>query len=127
MSAHARPPQPNRVDGEFGRVMSDADAHPALIVGQVIDPIGNRFPEGGVPNVMHADRAGLPVRPPRAAAVLETATNSFFLVSTEIAGSPCCWHVVIPPRSPRHSRARVPPPPPIATAPLIKIRWDGPI
>src|SRR5882672_477400 len=55
MPAHARPPQPNRVDGKFRRVMVDADADPAFVIRKVVDAIGNGLAERGVEKIMDAD------------------------------------------------------------------------
>ena len=63
-------------------------AHPAGVVGDVVDVVGNRTSEFGNDEVMHADF----FRPTLSAAIglafLKSPTSSFFLVSTEIAGSP---------------------------------------
>jgi hypothetical protein len=83
------PPQANRIDGKFRRVMVDPHADPPFVVGEIVDAIGDRLPEGGIEKIMDADREGLPVGPPFAPAVLKIPTNSFFFVSTEIAGWLC--------------------------------------
>ena len=79
MAAHPRPPPPNRVDRKLGGVMVDADADPAFIIGEVVDPIGDRFAELAVEKVMDADRDRLPVRPPFATAILEVADQFLLL------------------------------------------------
>src|SRR5438552_830987 len=39
--AHLRPPAADAGCRECGRVMVDADTHPAFIAGQIIDTVGN--------------------------------------------------------------------------------------
>src|SRR5258708_37066796 len=56
MAAHTSPPQPDRVDGKFRRVMVDADADPALVIREVVDAIGNGLAERGVEKIMNPDR-----------------------------------------------------------------------
>jgi hypothetical protein len=44
--------------------MVDADADPAFVVGEVVDPIGDRLAEFAIEKIVDADRDGLPVGPP---------------------------------------------------------------
>ena len=71
--------------GELGRVVVDAHADPAFVVGQVVDAVGNRLAQFLVRKVVDADffaarPCGCHSRP----AFLKSPTNSFFFVSTEI-------------------------------------------
>src|SRR5271166_5153483 len=43
--AHFPPPAPNAFDGEFGRVVIDPNAHPALIGSDIVDPVGRHLAE----------------------------------------------------------------------------------
>ena len=60
--------------------------------GNVIDAIGRHLAEFRVDEIMDANLSGLPSgchsRPP----FLKSPTSSFFLVSTEITGSPAAWN-----------------------------------
>src|SRR3954462_7568856 len=84
-------PGPDGVDRELGRVMVDAQAHPAAVVQRIVDPVRRHLAQGLVREVVHVDRLGRAFRPVVAAAVLERTISSFFLVSTEITGWPAAW------------------------------------
>src|SRR5208282_3655954 len=64
--AHGVPPAPDRFDGEAGGVGRVADRHPSLVVGEVVDPVGDGPAELFVDEVMglhprrFADRVVLP-------------------------------------------------------------------
>ena len=80
-------------DRERRGVGADADIDPSGIGGDVVDAIGHRLAEFGDLEVMHPDRLrarpwGRNSRPP----FLKSPTSSFFLVSTEITGSPAAWN-----------------------------------
>ncbi len=70
-ASHPFPPAANRVDGKLRRVMIDADAHPTLIVEDIVNAVRNGLAEKRVFEVMHADLFGLPVRTPIPTAILE--------------------------------------------------------
>jgi hypothetical protein len=53
--------------------MVDADAGSAFVDGEVVGPIGDCFAELAVEKIMDADRDGLLVGPPFAAAILRVA------------------------------------------------------
>jgi hypothetical protein len=85
---HLLPPPANAVGCKLRRVMVDADIHPTLVVQNVIDAIGDRFAESLVHDVVDADFRGVTLLSPLAPPTLETPTNSFIFMSTEIAGRP---------------------------------------
>ena len=58
LPAEVLPPTADRVDRKLGRVMVDADLHPALFGRQVKDAIGNRLAVPLVLEVVHPDRLG---------------------------------------------------------------------
>ena len=45
LAAEVLPPAADRGDGELGGVVVDPDADPALVVGEVVDPVGDRLAE----------------------------------------------------------------------------------
>ena len=59
--------------------MVDADADPAFVVGEVVDPIGDRLADLAVEKIMDADRDGLPVGPPFATGILKVADQFLLL------------------------------------------------
>ena len=66
--------------------MIDADAHPAGIVGDVVDAKGRGSPRLRDDEVVDANLFGRALRAPLTPGVLEVADQFFFLVSMEIAG-----------------------------------------
>src|SRR6185312_10421671 len=70
-AAHLRPPASDAVGGELRRVVVDADAHPPLVVEQVVHAIGDHLAQTLVLEVMHADFLWAALGPPLPAAVLE--------------------------------------------------------
>ena len=68
--------------------MVDPDLDPALVVGEVVDAVGDRLAELVVLEVVDADRLGLALGRHSCPPFLKSPTSSFFLVSTEIAGWP---------------------------------------
>src|SRR5260370_14059880 len=67
----AAPPAPDRLDRELGGVAADADAHPRLIMPQVVDPVGHRLALARVREVVGIDLARPALGPPRLAGILE--------------------------------------------------------
>jgi hypothetical protein len=63
------PPAPDRGDGELRGVVIDSDADPALVVRDVLDPVGDRRPVP-VHEVVDDDLVNVPVAAPLAARVL---------------------------------------------------------
>jgi hypothetical protein len=43
--SHVAPPAPEGLGCKVSRIMGDADTHPTLIPGNIIDPIGDGFPQ----------------------------------------------------------------------------------
>jgi hypothetical protein len=76
------PPSADGVDGEAGGVVIDADADPAGVAGDVVDPVGHRAAKLGDLEVMHAHRFRLTLRPQFAAGILEVA-DQFFLLGVD--------------------------------------------
>ncbi len=70
-AAHPLPPTANGVHGKGRRVVVDANAHPTLVVENVVDPVGNGLAQKGVAEVMHADLFRLALRTPIPASILE--------------------------------------------------------
>src|SRR5947209_11359473 len=70
-SAESFPPALNRSCSKLGCVAVDANADPALIVGQVVHAIGNNLAEVRILKVMDADFLGFSLRPPFLARILE--------------------------------------------------------
>ena len=54
--AHRPPPAADRVDGEAGGVVIDADADPADIVGDVVDAVRHGAAQLGIDEVVNVDR-----------------------------------------------------------------------
>jgi hypothetical protein len=73
---------------EAGGVVVDPHADPSVVAMQVVDPIGNGLALLGDQEVVHPHRLRVTLPSPFAPRVLEVPTNSFFFVSTEIAGCP---------------------------------------
>ncbi len=70
-AAHPLPPTANGVHGKGRRVVVDANAHPTLVVENVVDAVGNGLAQKGVAEVMHADLFRLALRTPIPASILE--------------------------------------------------------
>ena len=88
--AHLGMPAANRLHGKAGRVMVDAYAHPPLVTGQVVDPLGDGLAQPLVREVLgpHLFRFSfwLPLHAvileiPRSYAHLE---GSYFRLSSEV-------------------------------------------
>ena len=77
--AHLAPPPPDGLGGEARRIVIDAHADPALILSQIVDPIGNRFPQLRVGKVMHQNVDRLPARLPFAPGRPEVPDQFFLL------------------------------------------------
>src|SRR5207245_7909185 len=58
LTAHALPPTPDRPRREVGRVVMNLHADPALVVGQVVNAVGNGFAQGRVLEIVNADFLG---------------------------------------------------------------------
>src|SRR5215469_2558091 len=82
------PPSPNTFHGKFSRVVSDAHINHSSVLPGVVDSIGKALPFAKLGKSLVFTSCGFPcgrhVRP----AFLKGPTNSFFLASTEITGSP---------------------------------------
>ena len=74
---------PQRLHGKRRRVVILPDAHPAAVVGHVIDPIRYRLAELLIDKIVHLDPFRLSPRTPLSPTVAKFPTNSFFLVSTD--------------------------------------------
>ena len=78
-ASHVSPPPPQRLDGELGRVMIDAHAHPAGVGRQVVHPVGDRLAQLRVQEIMDADLFGATLGLPLPSAVLEVADQFLLL------------------------------------------------
>jgi hypothetical protein len=87
-AAFTQPPTTQRLNREAGGVVVDADAHPAAVAADVVDPVRNRIAPPWLRKSWTLTVSGRPLgchsRPP----LLNSPTSSFFLVSTESAGAP---------------------------------------
>lgn len=77
--AHREPPAANRLDREGGGVVVDADAHPAVVGGEVVDTVGDGFAEIRVDEVVDPNGDGLALGLPFAAGVAEFADEFLLL------------------------------------------------
>jgi len=77
--AEVFPPAQDRVDRELGGVVVDPDVDPAPVVGEVVDPVGDRLPELLVFEVVAAYQLGFTLRAPLPSRVLEVADELFLL------------------------------------------------
>ena len=68
--------------------MVDPDIDPALVGGEVIDPVRDRLAELLVLESCTRTRSGSPLGRHSRPAFLKSPTSSFFLVSTQITGCP---------------------------------------
>src|SRR5262249_42355764 len=89
--AHLFPPATDAGSGEIGRVVVDAHTHPALVVRDIIHPIGNRLPSFLSRKSWTRTWSGSPWGRHSRPAFLKSPTNSFFFVSTEITGWQRFW------------------------------------
>src|ERR1700747_213683 len=55
-AAHALPPATDRIDGEAGGIVVDADTHPSGVAGDVIDAIRHGATKFGDQKVVHRSR-----------------------------------------------------------------------
>ena len=76
---HLEPPGPDRRHREGGRVMVHADAHPADVGVQVIDPIRNGLAQCGVDKIVDADLGRLALGVPLLPSVFEVADQLLLL------------------------------------------------
>src|SRR5207247_11330727 len=81
-SAHLLPPPSNRLHGEGGGVVIDADAHPAFIAVEIVDAIRNRLAarRGLDQEIMNPHPLGRLRRTPRPPGDLE-APDQFILLA----------------------------------------------
>src|ERR1019366_1244243 len=79
LASHQLAPAANRVYGEFGSVVVDADADPPDIRADVIDSIRSDFAEFLVDEIMNLDLVGTTLRTVVAARVLVRADGFLFL------------------------------------------------
>jgi hypothetical protein len=70
---HGLPPAANRMDGKACRVVIGADAHPAQVVGDVVDTIGHCAGKLGIDEVVNIDQIRLALGTPLPTVVLEIA------------------------------------------------------
>ena len=73
------PPAADRFDGERGGVVVGADADPAGVGGDVIDPVRHRLAQAVLGEVVRARGRGLALGPPLPARVLELADQFLLL------------------------------------------------
>ena len=78
-TTHAFPPTADGVHREVGGVVVDADADPALVAAQVVDPVGNRLALGRDDEVVDLHALRLALRTPLATHVLEVADQLLLL------------------------------------------------
>ena len=69
----------------------DAETDPAVIGGDVVDPIWRGLAEFGIMKSCTRTASGSPLRRSSRPPFLKSPTSSFFFVSTEIAGWPAAW------------------------------------
>ena len=77
--AELLPPALDRGDRELGGVVVDPDADPALVVGEVVDAVGDRLAQFLVFEVVGADLDRVALGAPLAPAVLEVADQLLLL------------------------------------------------
>src|SRR5271163_5031089 len=82
------PPMPDALDRKGAGISADADADPAVVGSNVVHAIGSDLAKFRDLEVVHPHRFGVPLRRSSRPLFLKSPTSSFFLVSTEIAGSP---------------------------------------
>ena len=96
--AEPPPPATDALDGECRRIGIDADIEPALVGGDVVDPIGRDLPNPLISKSWTWTGSGSSLRRSSRPPFLKSPTSSFFFVSTEIAGSPAASAAGIPTR-----------------------------
>src|SRR5712671_7075519 len=69
--SHLLPPAANSLRGKVSRVMIDADAHPAVVVRRIVDPVGDHLAQLLVLKVVYPHFLGLSFGLPFAAGILE--------------------------------------------------------
>ena len=79
LGAHRGPPILDGGDGKRSSVVVGAHAHPALIVGEVVNAVGVGSPEFWNDKVVHAHRLRMAFQMPLAAAVFEVSDEFLFL------------------------------------------------
>src|SRR5690349_5673905 len=80
LASHGLPPAADRMDGKACRVVIGADAHPAQVVGDVVDAIGHRRGKLGIDEVVDINQLRLASGAPVPTVVLEIA-HQFLLFS----------------------------------------------
>ena len=78
-SADLLPPAPDAVDGEGCRVVVDTEIDPAVVGGQVIDPVGDGAAQFRDQEVVGPNLFGIAARAPFAARVLEVPDQFLLL------------------------------------------------
>src|SRR5580658_8204543 len=71
LRTHLSPPSPDRLGGELCCVVIDADAHPSLVVSQIVDAVRDCLAECRVLKVVNPHLFGFTFGSPFAPAVLE--------------------------------------------------------
>jgi hypothetical protein len=77
--AEALPPAANALDGEGGGIGIDPDIDPALVGGDVVDPIGRHLPQSLDFEVVDPHRLGVTLATQFATSILEIPDKFFFL------------------------------------------------
>src|ERR1700722_5391778 len=78
-TAQTLPPGPNRFHGKFGRVAAYPNAHPCLVVGQIVDSVGNRLPFSRIRKVVDSDFAWLALASPLRTRILQVSQGFLLL------------------------------------------------
>ena len=86
--AEPLPPAADALDRKCGGIGIDSDVDPTLVGGNVVDAVGATLPDPLISKSWTRTGSGSPLRRSSRPPFLKSPTNSFFLVSTEIAGSP---------------------------------------
>ena len=73
VSAHLVSTNGGSLHGELGRVVVDADTHPAFVAAQVVDAVGNGLAQCSCPEVMRTNLFRVALGPPLPPAILEIA------------------------------------------------------
>src|SRR5829696_7412212 len=86
--SHLFPPLLDGGDREDGGVVIDTDGHPGAVIGDVVDAVWDGLALGQAGEVVGGHLLGLTAGLPLPPGLVNRPTNSFFLVSTLITGSP---------------------------------------
>ena len=96
--AHQLPPAADRIDCEAGGVVVDADADPAGVLADVVDPVRHGAALAADEEVVDPHFLRLALRTPFAAGVLEVA-DQFLLLGIDrdrrLAGGKRCLHLIV--------------------------------